>query len=286
MDQKALFLKLWEKEAPATRKVLSRIPDDSAYRPDPKSRTAKEIAWLIVREEMVLIAGLENGQLEWDEIPAPATMKEVLAAYDRHRQGLPERFQAIESPRWEKPVPFLFGGQARGPFFDLVESPLGARALALVHPRFYPMLADELAVVVVPLPLQHIELFRSDGHEQRRRVRGDPPYHRAVARLETVGNPDDVLARGLFLQPRFHFREELDVFRQLLAAVPIVQALETDPELVFLHGIEIEIFVRLVCRQRIEMGVAHLHHRATGDEPDQNEQRRKSQNSHVMHASS
>ena len=74
MDQKALFLKLWEKEAPATRKVLSRIPDDSTYRPDAKSRTAKEIAWLIVRQEMVLIQGLENGQLEWEETPPPATM--------------------------------------------------------------------------------------------------------------------------------------------------------------------------------------------------------------------
>ena len=112
MDQKALFLKFWEKEAPTTRKVLSRIPEDSAYRPDPKSRTAREIAWLIVREEMVLIDGLEKGQLEWEELPVPASMKEVLAAYDRHRHGLPERFQKIEHARWEKPVPFIFGGQA------------------------------------------------------------------------------------------------------------------------------------------------------------------------------
>ena len=111
-DQKALFLKLWEKEAPATRKVLSLIPEDATYRPDPKSRTAREIAWLIVREEMVLIDGLEKGQLEWEEIPAPATMKEVLATYDRHRERLPERFRAIEHTRWEKPVPFMFGGQA------------------------------------------------------------------------------------------------------------------------------------------------------------------------------
>jgi hypothetical protein len=35
-------------------------------------------------------------------------MKEVLATYDRHREGLPERFQAIDHARWEKPVPFLF----------------------------------------------------------------------------------------------------------------------------------------------------------------------------------
>jgi uncharacterized damage-inducible protein DinB len=112
MDLRGLFLKLWEKEAPTTRKVLSRIPEDSSYRPDPKSRTAREIAWLIVREEIVLIEGLEKGQLEWEEIPAPASMKEVLSAYDRHRHGLPERFKAVALERWEKPVPFMFGGQA------------------------------------------------------------------------------------------------------------------------------------------------------------------------------
>ena len=52
MDEKALLLKFWEKEAPATRKVIARIPEGSTYRPDPKSRTAREIAWLIVREEI------------------------------------------------------------------------------------------------------------------------------------------------------------------------------------------------------------------------------------------
>ena len=81
MDQKAFFMKIWEKEAPATRKVLSRIPEGSTYRPDPKSRTAREIAWLIVREEAVLAEGLEKGMLEWAEVPAPATMKEVLDTY-------------------------------------------------------------------------------------------------------------------------------------------------------------------------------------------------------------
>lgn len=83
MDQKALFLHIWEKEAAATRNVLSRIPEGSDYRPDPKARCAREIAWLIVREEIVLAEGLEKGALEWQEIPTPGTIKEVLHVYDR-----------------------------------------------------------------------------------------------------------------------------------------------------------------------------------------------------------
>jgi uncharacterized damage-inducible protein DinB len=111
MDEKTLFLKFWGKEAPATRKVISRIPEGSDYRPDPKSRTAREIAWLIVREEIVLADGLEKGTLEWAELPPPATVKEVLDGYDRHHENLATRLQAIDPARWERRVPFMFQGQ-------------------------------------------------------------------------------------------------------------------------------------------------------------------------------
>ncbi len=111
MDQKSFFLKIWEKEAPATRKVLSRIPEGSDYRPDSKSRTAREIAWLIVREEIALADGLEKGVFEWTEVPAPASMKDVLATYDRHHDEATRRMLAIDAPRWEQKVPFMYQGQ-------------------------------------------------------------------------------------------------------------------------------------------------------------------------------
>ncbi len=111
MDHKTFFLKTWEKEAPATRKVLARIPEGSDYRPDAKSRTAREIAWLIVREEIALADGLEKGAFEWAEVPAPATMKEVLDMYDRHHDEATRRMRALDTTRWEQKVPFIYGGQ-------------------------------------------------------------------------------------------------------------------------------------------------------------------------------
>jgi uncharacterized damage-inducible protein DinB len=111
VDVKTLFMKFWEKEAAATRKVLSRIPEGSDYRPDPKSRTAREIAWLIVREEIALADGLEKGALEWAEVPAPATMKAVLEAYDRHHDEITRRLHAVDLARWEAKVPFVYQGQ-------------------------------------------------------------------------------------------------------------------------------------------------------------------------------
>src|SRR5690349_16588081 len=157
MDQKALFLKFWEKEATATRKVLSRIPEGSTYRPDPKSRTAREIAWLIVAEEIVLVDGLEKGTLEWVERPAPATMKDVLAAYDQAHQDMTSRLRAIGLDRWEQRVPFMFGGQAVmnesgydnawGFLFDIVhhrgQISTYLRAMGSTVPAIYGPSADE-----------------------------------------------------------------------------------------------------------------------------------------------
>ncbi len=111
MNSKEFFLKFWDKEAAATRNVIARIPEGSTYRPDPKSRTAHEIAWLIVREEIALSEGLEKGVLEWVEVPAPATMKEVLATYNRHHDNASKKLHALDAARWEQRVPFMAGGQ-------------------------------------------------------------------------------------------------------------------------------------------------------------------------------
>jgi uncharacterized damage-inducible protein DinB len=112
MDAKAFFLKHWEKEGPATRKVISRIPEDHAdYRADPKARTAREIAWLMVREEAAMVEGLERGVFEWIEMPAPAKVSEVIAQYERQHDALTRRLHAVAEPRWEEKLPFLFGGQ-------------------------------------------------------------------------------------------------------------------------------------------------------------------------------
>jgi uncharacterized damage-inducible protein DinB len=155
MDDRARFLKVWEKEAATTRKVISRIPEGSDYRPDPKSRVAREIAWLIVREEVVLAEGLEKGVLEWAEVPAPATIKEVLDAYDR--ANLVKRVQAVDAARWEGRVPFMMQGQevmnetgaenAWGFLLDIIhhrgQLTTYLRAMGSTVPQIYGPSADE-----------------------------------------------------------------------------------------------------------------------------------------------
>jgi uncharacterized damage-inducible protein DinB len=112
MDQKALFLQFWEKESPVTRKVLSRVPQErSDYRADPKARTARELAWVLVREHILLGEGLMKGTLEWVEEPTPATMQEILDTYDSHHARVTSGLRSLDASGWERDVPMTFQGQ-------------------------------------------------------------------------------------------------------------------------------------------------------------------------------
>ena len=110
MNEKALFTKFWTKEAKTTRNVLARIPEASDYRPDPRSRTACEIAWQIVCEEKMIIEALESGKAEWSPPPMPPTMKDVLDAYETQSAGMTGRWNELSGEQWDGTLEF-FGMQ-------------------------------------------------------------------------------------------------------------------------------------------------------------------------------
>ena len=125
MDEKQLFLGFWTDEAKTTRKVFARIPDGSDYRPDPKSRTAKTIAWQIVCEEKMLIDALETGKMEWAPADAPATMNELVETYEKQSRDIVRRLEALPPEKWAGTLE-LFGRQrpsapmAWGFLFDVI----------------------------------------------------------------------------------------------------------------------------------------------------------------------
>ncbi len=107
MDEKTLFSKFWREESKTTRNVMSRIPEGADYRPDPKSRTAKEIARQIVCEEKMIV---EAGEAKWEPPPMPATMSDILAAYDEQSARMEERWAELPDTKWNGVLGF-FGGE-------------------------------------------------------------------------------------------------------------------------------------------------------------------------------
>jgi len=152
MDDRALFTDFWTKESQTTRKVLSRIPEGSDYRPDPKSRTAQEIAWQIVCEEKMLIDALETGKAEWAPPPMPATMKAVVAAYERQCEDCEGRWKSLSDDRWNGALEFFGSQRPASPMawsflFDIVhhrgQITTYLRPMGSTVPQIYGPSADE-----------------------------------------------------------------------------------------------------------------------------------------------
>lgn len=152
MDEKSLFTQFWVNESKTTRNVLARIPEGSAYRPDPKSRTAQEIAWQIVCEERIIIEALESGTMEGAPPSPPATMKEVLEAYEQQSAGMAERWKTLPAERWEGTLEFFGRKQPASPMawsflFDIVhhrgQITTYLRPMGSTVPRIYGPSGDE-----------------------------------------------------------------------------------------------------------------------------------------------
>jgi uncharacterized damage-inducible protein DinB len=125
MDEKSLFTKFWTNESKTTRKVLAKIPEGSDYRPDPKSRTAREIAWQIVCEEKMIIDALENGKADWAPPPVPSSIDEVVQAYEKQSDEIAKRWKALPDDRWNGTLQFFGSERPASPMawsflFDIV----------------------------------------------------------------------------------------------------------------------------------------------------------------------
>ena len=107
MNERALFTKFWTNEAKTTRKVFERIPEGSDYKPDPRSRTAQDIAWQIVCEEKMIIEALETGTVEWAPPPMPKSMKEITGIYEKQSADIIARWKALPDARWDGTLQFF-----------------------------------------------------------------------------------------------------------------------------------------------------------------------------------
>ncbi len=98
-------------ELPAFVRVLKAVPQGRLdYRPDPKARTAAELAWLLVAAEGALLSLLETGTVEWKETKPPARIDEIVAAFERNAAAVNERLGRLDEGGWQKKGRLLVDG--------------------------------------------------------------------------------------------------------------------------------------------------------------------------------
>jgi len=101
-----LMTTVWESEFPATCRVLAAVKDDNrGYKPDPKSRTAWDLAVHIATADMWFIDCILNGKFEWDPEKvkqAEARFKSVDDIVAFYKSTFPEKMNALRALPGEK----------------------------------------------------------------------------------------------------------------------------------------------------------------------------------------
>jgi uncharacterized damage-inducible protein DinB len=100
-------------ELPAFVRVLKALPEGRLdYRPDPKARSAAELAWMLVGEESALVSLLDTGIIDWKESTPPARVGDIVAAFERDAAAVNAQLEKVDAAGWEKQAKFMVGGAA------------------------------------------------------------------------------------------------------------------------------------------------------------------------------
>jgi uncharacterized damage-inducible protein DinB len=104
-----LILSTIAAESQTTRKVIAAIPEASReWRPDRLSRTARELAWHIVYEDVLFLHMIADLKIEMGEAPpAPATIAEILSYYGEKLPPALARVRNMTAQQLLTPVPFF-----------------------------------------------------------------------------------------------------------------------------------------------------------------------------------
>jgi uncharacterized damage-inducible protein DinB len=112
MTNRTFYLKRMEPEIPVFLRVMKALPADKLdYKPHERSTSAGDLAWQIAEELRVLAEITDANDINWESRPRPATLDEIVAAYEANAERLRTVVGNLSDARWDGEARFLFGGQ-------------------------------------------------------------------------------------------------------------------------------------------------------------------------------
>jgi uncharacterized damage-inducible protein DinB len=135
MTSREFFIKKWNEEEPKFGKVLGALPDQLSYRPHERSPSAGELSWQLAEEQRVLNDMLDKGEVRWamQRSPHPATVAEIIDAWDGHTEVLRGKIGALDEAKWNGKVTFFIDGNEGGK--GTAEDYLWGFLLDMIHHR-------------------------------------------------------------------------------------------------------------------------------------------------------
>jgi uncharacterized damage-inducible protein DinB len=116
---KQAFLQTYEREHATTMKVLRAYPKDKLdLKPDPKLKSAKELAWIFVQERGLGTAvwgdAFAQGVPQRAPQPAPESWDDLLAALEKAHKEFAEVVRGTSDADLDKTVKFLTAPKTLG----------------------------------------------------------------------------------------------------------------------------------------------------------------------------
>ena len=124
MTPKDHFLEAYEQEHARTLRVLRAYPTDKLdFRPHPKSKTARELAWMFVLERglgaRVFSDEFAKGGPSGSPPPAPESWEEILRALEKAHKDFGDLVRATPDDKLAENVKFLTGPKTLGDYTRL-----------------------------------------------------------------------------------------------------------------------------------------------------------------------
>lgn len=111
MNTREYYSECFKNEKPRFVRVIRAVPADKvAYRPHPRSNSAGDIVWLLASELRDACDLVDNLKVNYVPTPAPKTLQESAAAYERNAGELEKRLAKIDDARWGQKAQFLMDG--------------------------------------------------------------------------------------------------------------------------------------------------------------------------------
>jgi uncharacterized damage-inducible protein DinB len=112
MSTREFFAECLKAEKPKFVRVLRAVPpEQTAYRPHERSTSAGDLVWLLADELKDACELVDHSEVNYVLKPAPATLGESIAAYERNAGELEKRLSTLDDAAWGKKVRFLMDGK-------------------------------------------------------------------------------------------------------------------------------------------------------------------------------
>jgi len=112
------FIRRWEQEYPGFIGVLRALPPDQLnYRPNPRSRSAGELAAFLVSSEQGCIdlctskQSSYNTSMRWHPSERSSTLDETIKAYEQHHKTLALKLNELDDKTWDHAAWIIQGEQ-------------------------------------------------------------------------------------------------------------------------------------------------------------------------------